>query len=90
MPTRPVGSANSRAWHASHARALAQAATRLPPVLPSWWKRAYGDSQAVVATLRSAGLESVELIRTNVAPFIPRALRLPFTDGRMALIGGTK
>ena len=40
--------------------------------------------------LRSAGLESVELIRTNDAPFIPRALRLPFTVGRMALIGGTK
>ena len=40
--------------------------------------------------LRSAGLESVGLIRTNVAPFIPRALRLPFTVGRMALIGGTK
>ncbi|MCX6027597.1 MAG: class I SAM-dependent methyltransferase [Chloroflexi bacterium] len=54
------------------------------------WKRAYGDIEAVLATLRSSGLASVELIRTCDVPFIPRALRLPFMVGTMAVICGTK
>jgi SAM-dependent methyltransferase len=54
------------------------------------WKRAYGDIETVLATLRSSGLESVELIRTCEAPFIPRAVRLPFRVGTMAIICGTK
>jgi len=54
------------------------------------WKRAYGDSETVLATLRGWGLKSVELIRTCEAPFIPRAVRLPFMVGTMAIICGTK
>jgi len=40
--------------------------------------------------LRSAGLESVELTRTNDAPFIPRAPTLPFRVGTMAINCVTK
>jgi len=54
------------------------------------WKAAYGESQALVSTVRSWGVEEVELIDTSRQPFIPRALKLPFMVGKIGLLYGRK
>lgn len=54
------------------------------------WKAVYGDPAALVDEIRSWGIERVGLIPTNNSLFIPRALKLPFMVGTIAIIHGIK
>lgn len=53
-------------------------------------ERAYGDTDGLVATLGSWGVSKVEFVRTCDAPFIPKALKLPFMLGTMGVLYGEK
>jgi ubiquinone/menaquinone biosynthesis C-methylase UbiE len=53
-------------------------------------KSLFGDPDDLIATIRSWGVEKVELIRTCDADFIPRALKLPLFLGTIAVIAGRK
>lgn len=55
-----------------------------------YWKAAYGEVDALVATLRSWGIQDVEVIDKRNAPFIPKALKLPFMAGTLGILRGTK
>ncbi len=54
------------------------------------WKAIYGETDELLATIRSWGVSRVELVKTCDAPFIPKALRLPFMVGRIGVIKGEK
>jgi SAM-dependent methyltransferase len=54
------------------------------------WTSIYGDSEDLLRTIRSWGVESIELINTSSSPFIPGGLRLPFMVGTIAILRGTK
>jgi len=54
------------------------------------WKQVYGDADALLQTLRSWGIETVELLDTSAADFIPRVLKLPFMLGTVAILHGKK
>jgi SAM-dependent methyltransferase len=54
------------------------------------WKAIYGDTNKLVATIKSWGIASVEFIPTNDAPFIPKALKLPFMVGTIGILRGEK
>ena len=53
-------------------------------------ERMYGTPQSLLATIRSWGIQKVEFIETRTSPFIPRALKLPFMVGTIAMIKGEK
>jgi SAM-dependent methyltransferase len=53
-------------------------------------KQVYGDVNELVETIRSWGISKVEFVDTRSAPFIPRALKLPFMAGRIGIIRGEK
>ncbi|HMF33056.1 MAG TPA: class I SAM-dependent methyltransferase [Candidatus Lokiarchaeia archaeon] len=54
------------------------------------FKQVYGDIGALLETIRSWGIDSVEYIDTHNSTFIPRALRLPFMIGTIGILYGTK
>jgi SAM-dependent methyltransferase len=54
------------------------------------WKEVYGDPAALVAAIRSWGIERAELVPTNNCEFIPKALKLPFMVGTIAILRGRK
>lgn len=53
-------------------------------------KRTYGDIDALLTSVRGWGVAKAEFADTYNAPFIPRALRLPFMVGTLGLIAGEK
>jgi ubiquinone/menaquinone biosynthesis C-methylase UbiE len=53
-------------------------------------KQFYGNPDDLVATIRSWGISKVEFVQTRDADFIPRALKLPFLLGTIAIIAGEK
>jgi SAM-dependent methyltransferase len=54
------------------------------------WKQVYGDPTALVGEIRSWGIDRVELLPTNNLEFIPKALKLPFMIGTIAILHGRK
>jgi SAM-dependent methyltransferase len=54
------------------------------------WKAVYGDPVALVGEIRSWGVRDVDLIPTNDSDFIPKALKLPFMVGSIAILRGRK
>jgi SAM-dependent methyltransferase len=54
------------------------------------WKRIYGEVDALLDTIRSWGIESVELINTSDSEFIPKVLKLPFMLGTIGFLRGKK
>jgi SAM-dependent methyltransferase len=53
-------------------------------------KRAFGEIDDLVATLKSWGITQVTFLKTCDAPFIPTALKLPFMLGTMGILYGVK
>ena len=53
-------------------------------------KRTHGEVDALVASIRSWGVARIEFVDTHNAPFIPKALKLPFMVGTLGLIIGVK
>jgi SAM-dependent methyltransferase len=54
------------------------------------WKRVYGETDDLLQTIRSWGMDKVELVDTSRSPFIPRALKLPFMVGTLGILRGRK
>jgi SAM-dependent methyltransferase len=54
------------------------------------WKRLYGEGDQLLDTIRSWGVDSVELVSTCDSEFIPRALKLPFMLGTIGILHGRK
>jgi SAM-dependent methyltransferase len=54
------------------------------------WKRIYGEVDDLLETIRSWGIERVELVDTSHSEFIPKALKLPFMVGTMGILHGKK
>jgi ubiquinone/menaquinone biosynthesis C-methylase UbiE len=53
-------------------------------------KQFWGNPDDLVAVVRNWGTSKVEFVQTRDADFIPRALRLPFILGTMAIVAGEK
>jgi len=53
-------------------------------------KQTYGEMDALIARIRSWGVTRAEFVDTHNAPFIPKALKLPFMVGTLGLITGVK
>ena len=53
-------------------------------------KQVYGEPEELIATIKSWGVSEVEFVETRNASFIPKALKLPFIVGRIAIIKGQK
>jgi SAM-dependent methyltransferase len=54
------------------------------------WKAVYGDIDELLAAIKSWGVDSVEFIPTNTAPFIPKLLKIPFMLGTIGILRGEK
>jgi SAM-dependent methyltransferase len=54
------------------------------------WRRLYGEGSQLLDTIRSWGVESVELVPTCDSEFIPRTLKLPFMLGTIGILHGMK
>lgn len=54
------------------------------------WKTIYGEPQALVASIRSWGIDEVNLVDTNQQLSVPGAMRLPFMLGNTGLLHGRK
>jgi SAM-dependent methyltransferase len=54
------------------------------------WKPLYGEVDDLLETIRSWGIERVELVDTSVSEFIPKALKLPFMVGKTGILHGRK
>lgn len=54
------------------------------------WKAVYGEAADLLGAIRDWGLESADLVPTNDSPFIPKALKLPFMVGTIAILHGRK
>lgn len=54
------------------------------------WKSVYGEVDDLLETIRSWGVERVELVDTSDSEFIPKALKLPFMVGTMGILHGRK
>jgi ubiquinone/menaquinone biosynthesis C-methylase UbiE len=54
------------------------------------WKQVYGEPDELVSVVRGWGVREVELIDTSKSPFLPRAVKLPFMVGRIAILKGKK
>ncbi len=53
-------------------------------------KKLYGDSNDLLAEIKSWDIQEVHLVDTSQSEFIPKALRLPFMIGSIAIIYGIK
>ena len=53
-------------------------------------KKFYGEIEELLETIRSWGVEKVELVLTNDLDFIPAALKLPFMVGEIGIVYGKK
>jgi ubiquinone/menaquinone biosynthesis C-methylase UbiE len=53
-------------------------------------KQFYGDTEELVETIKSWGINKVELVQSRNADFIPQALKLPFMLGSMGILKGEK
>lgn len=53
-------------------------------------RRMYGGADALLEAIRGWGAAEVEFVETSRAPFVPRALKLPFMLGTMGLVVGEK
>jgi ubiquinone/menaquinone biosynthesis C-methylase UbiE len=53
-------------------------------------KHVYGDMDDLLESIRGWGATRVVFTETHNAPYIPRALKLPFMVGTMGLIAGNK
>jgi len=53
-------------------------------------KQIYGNPEDLIDTIKSWGINKVELIKTRNANFIPRALKIPLFLGTIAIIAGEK
>ena len=53
-------------------------------------KRIYGDTDSLLAEIRSWGIEDVRHVNTSNAGIIPAALKLPFMVGSIGIIYGKK
>ena len=54
------------------------------------WKVVYGETDDLLETIRSWGIEMVEFIDTSDSEFVPRALKLPFMLGTVGILYGRK
>jgi len=54
------------------------------------WKRIYGETEALLATIQSWGVQEVNIIDTSQQKFIPGAMKLPFMVGQIGIIYGRK
>ena len=54
------------------------------------WKRVYGEVDDLLQTIRSWGIERVNLVNTRDSEFIPKGLRLPFMVGTIGILRGRK
>ncbi|MFZ2098175.1 MAG: class I SAM-dependent methyltransferase [Anaerolineales bacterium] len=54
------------------------------------WKEVYGDPAALVGEIRNWGIKQTDLVPTNNCEFIPKALKLPFMVGTIAILYGMK
>lgn len=54
------------------------------------WKQIYGETDDLVATVKSWGIMKVEFIPTCDENFIPAGLKLPFMVGTMGILYGEK
>ena len=54
------------------------------------WRLVYGEIDDLLHTVRSWGVESVEVVDTSGSAFIPRALKLPFMLGPAGILRGRK
>ena len=54
------------------------------------WKRIYGETEALLVTIQSWGVQEVNIIDTSQQNFIPRAMKLPFMVGQIGIIYGRK
>jgi SAM-dependent methyltransferase len=54
------------------------------------WKQVYGEVDDLLETIRSWGIETVELVDTSDSAFIPTALKLPFMLGTVGILYGRK
>jgi ubiquinone/menaquinone biosynthesis C-methylase UbiE len=53
-------------------------------------KHLYGNKDEVVDVIKSWGITKVKLIKTRDEEFVPRAMKIPFILGSMAIIAGEK
>ncbi|MGZ7171778.1 MAG: class I SAM-dependent methyltransferase, partial [Halobacteriota archaeon] len=53
-------------------------------------RKAYGDVDELLATIRSWGIERVEFADTSRSSFIPRVLRPSFMLGAIGIVYGRK
>ena len=54
------------------------------------WKQVYGETDDLLNTIRSWGVERVDLVDTSVSDFIPKILKLPFMLGTAGILYGRK
>jgi len=54
------------------------------------WRRVYGVTDDLLELIKGLGVETVELVDTSDAAFIPRALKLPFMLGTVGILYGRK
>jgi SAM-dependent methyltransferase len=53
-------------------------------------KQIYGETEDLVEAVKTYGVESVDLVKTNKLDFVPSPLRLPFMVGETAILFGKK
>ena len=53
-------------------------------------KKIYGDMDAFLEEIKSWGVRSAALKKTNDLDFVPKALKLPFMVGEIGIIYGKK
>jgi len=53
-------------------------------------KQLYGKKNDLLDAIRSWGISQVEFVETHNAPFIPKALKLPFMVGTIGILVGRK
>jgi len=53
-------------------------------------KRTYGDVGILLESMKGWGVKRVDFEESWRAPYVPRALKLPFMIGTMGLVSGEK
>jgi len=54
------------------------------------WKRIYGETEDLIALIKSWGIQEVTLVDTSQQSFIPGAMKLSFMAGQIGIIYGRK